>query len=51
LIENVIEDVFEIEEVRNVTDIEELCGDLLLSAGRLMVGDPELSRLDLRAER
>jgi hypothetical protein len=62
LIENVVEDVFEIEEVRRVADIEKLCGNLLVGAGRLMVGDPEFVTLglgtvggtvlvDLRAER
>jgi len=49
LLENVVEDVFEVEEAHHVADVDELGGDLLLSAGRLVIGDPELGSLDLGA--
>lgn len=55
LLENVVEDVLEVEEAHHVADVDELGSDLLLSARRLVVGDPELGSLnrgavDLRAE-
>lgn len=50
LLEDVIEDVLKVEEMRSVADIDELSGDLLLRTGRLVVGDPELRGLDLRAD-
>jgi hypothetical protein len=40
LLEDVVENVLEIEEVRGIVDIDELGGDLLMNAGRLVVGDP-----------
>ena len=40
-----VEDVLEVEETHGVADVDELGGDLLVSAGRLVIGDPELSRL------
>jgi len=43
----VIEDVLEVKEAHEVADVEELGSDLLVSAERLVVGDPELSRLRL----
>jgi len=49
LLEDVVEDVLEVEEVHRVADVEELGGDLLVSAGRLVVGDPEIGSLDLGA--
>jgi len=49
LIENVVEDVLEVEEVHRVADVDELGSDLLLSARRLVVGDPEIGYLDLGA--
>ena len=49
LLENVVEDVLEIEDVGAVADVEELCGDLFVGAGRLVVGDPKLGLLSLRA--
>jgi len=50
LLEDIVEDVLEVEELRGVTDVDELCGDLLVRAGRLVVSDPELAgSLDLRA--
>ena len=49
LIENVVEDVLEVEEVHRVADVDELGGGLLVSAGRLVVGDPEIGSLDLGA--
>jgi len=50
LFENVIEDVLEVKEAHEVADVEELGSDLLVSAGRLVIGDPELSRLSLGTE-
>ena len=49
LFENVVKDVLEVEEARGVADVNNLCSDLLMSARCLVVGDPELSRLNLRA--
>jgi hypothetical protein len=40
--ENMVEDVLEIENVHGVADVEELWGDLLVGARRLMEGDPEV---------
>jgi hypothetical protein len=51
LLKDVIEDVLEVEDVDAVADVKELSGDLLMGAGRLVVGDPELGSLDLRAVR
>jgi len=45
LLENVVENVLEVEETCGVADVDELGGELLVSAGRLVIGDPELSRL------
>jgi len=50
LLENVIEDVLEVKEMPGITDVEELSGNLLVDARRLVVGDPELSRVSLRAK-
>ena len=54
LIENMVEDVLKIENVRGVADVEELrpnlWGDLLVGARRLMVGNPEVRSLGLRVE-
>lgn len=44
LLEDVVEDVFEVEEVRAVADVDKLRGHLLARAGRLVVRDPELGR-------
>jgi hypothetical protein len=49
LLEDVVEDVLEVEEVGGVADIDELGSDLLVCAGRLVVSDPELGSLGLRA--
>ena len=49
LLTDVVEDVLEVEDVNAVADVKELCGSLLVSAGRLVVGDPELGSLDLGA--
>jgi len=50
LLEDIVEDVLEVEDLRGVTDVDKLCGDLLVRAGRLVVGDPELAgSLDLGA--
>ena len=51
LLKDVVEDILEVEDVNAVADVKELCGSLLVSAGRLVVGDPELGSLDLRAVR
>jgi hypothetical protein len=51
LLKDVVEDVLEVEDVDAVADVKELSGGLLVSAGRLVVGDPELGSLDLRAAR
>jgi len=45
LLENVVEDVLEVEETHGVADVDELGSGLLVSAGRLVIGDPELGRL------
>jgi len=50
LIQNVVKDVLEVENLRGVADVEELCGDLLVGAGRLVVGNPKPKSLVLRAE-
>jgi len=49
LLKDVVEDVLEVENVHGVADVEELGSDLLVGAGRLVVGDPELDSLDLGA--
>jgi len=49
LLENVVEDVLEVEEAHHVANVDELGSDLLLSAGRLVVGDPEVGSLNLGA--
>ena len=49
LLEDVVEDVLEVEEVHRVADVDELRGNLLLSAGRLVIGDPKIGGLDLGA--
>jgi len=49
LLEDVVENVLEVENVGSVADVEELGGDLLVGAGGLVVGDPELGILDLGA--
>ena len=49
LLEDVVDDVLEVEEVGGVADIDELGSDLLVCAGRLVVSDPELGSLGLRA--
>jgi len=49
LLEDVIEDVLKVEQVRGVADIDELSSDLLLRTRRLVVGDPELRTLGLSA--
>ena len=45
LLEDVIEDVLKVKQVRNVADIDELSGNLLVRTRRLVVGDPELRTL------
>jgi len=50
LLEDVIEDVLEVEQLRRVADVDELGSDLLVRTRRLVVGDPELGTLDLRAK-
>jgi hypothetical protein len=49
LLEDVVEDVLEVKEVRGIADVDELGGHLLVRTGRLVVGDPELRTVDLRA--
>jgi len=44
LLENVVEDVLEVEEMRNIAYVKELGSNLLVSTGRLVVGDPKLGR-------
>ena len=44
------EDVLEVENVRGLADVEELCGALLVGAGRLVVGNPDLRSLGLGEE-
>jgi len=51
LLEDVVENVLEIEELRGVGDFDELGGDLLVRAGRLVVSDPELLSMDRGAAR
>ena len=50
LLEDVIEDVLKVEQLRGVANVDELSGDLLVRAGRLVVGNPELGTLELRAK-
>lgn len=50
LLEDVIEDVLKVEQVRSVADIDELSSDLLVRTRRVVVGDPELGTLGLRAK-
>ena len=50
MLEDVIEDVLKVEQLRGVADIDELGSDLLVRARRLMVGDPKLGTLELRAK-
>ena len=50
MIQNVVEDVLEVENVRGVANVEEPCGDMLVGARRLVVGNPELGGLGSRAE-
>lgn len=50
LLEDVIEDVLKVEQVRGVADIDELSGNLLVRTRRLVVGDPELRTLGLSAK-
>jgi hypothetical protein len=45
----VVEDVLKVEESHGVADVDELGGDLLVSAGRLMICDPKLSHLSQMA--
>ena len=49
MVEDVIEDVLEVEEVHRIADVDELGGNLLLSAGRLVISDPEIGSLVLGA--
>ena len=49
LLEDIVEDVLKVEQVRSLADIDELGGDLLLGTRRLVVGDPELGTLGLSA--
>ncbi len=44
LLEDLVEDVLEVEEVRGVADVDELCSHLFARARRLVVRDPELGR-------
>jgi len=50
LLEDVVEDILKVEQVRSVADIDELSSDLLLCTRRLVVGDPELRTLGLSAK-
>lgn len=50
LLEDMVENVLKVEEMRGIADVEKLGSNLLLSAGSLVVGDPELSSLNLGAE-
>ena len=50
LLEDVVEDVLEVEEVRGVADVDELRGHLFARAGRLVVRDPELGRSAVSGE-
>jgi len=45
LLEDVVEDVLEVKQVRSVADVDELGSDLLVRTRRLVVGDPELGTL------
>ena len=47
LFENMVEDILKVKEAHDVANIEELSSDLLVGAGGLVIGDPELSRLGL----
>ena len=44
LLEDVIEDIFEVEQLRGVADVDELRGHLLVDTRSLMVRDPKLGR-------
>lgn len=50
LLEDVVEDILKVEQVRGVADIDELSSDLLLCTRRLVVGNPELRTLGLSAK-
>jgi len=50
LLEDVVEDVLEVEEVRGVADVDELRGHLFARARRLVVRDPELGRSAVSGE-
>jgi hypothetical protein len=52
LLENVVKDVLKVEDIRGITDAKELGGNLPVGTGvgRLVVGDPELNSLSLRAK-
>lgn len=47
LLKDVVEDILEVEQARDIVDVDELGGDLLVNARRLVVRDPELGRLTL----
>ena len=44
LLEDVVEDILEVEEVRGVADVDELRSHRFARARRLVVRDPELGR-------
>ena len=50
MLEDVVEDILKVEQVRSVADIDELGSDLLLRTRRLVVSDPELRTLGLSAD-
>ena len=50
LLEDVVEDVLEVEEVRGVADVDELRSHLFARARRLVVRDPELGRSAVRGD-
>jgi len=50
LLEDVVEDVLKVEQVRSIADVDKLSSDLLVRTRRLVVGDPELSALGLSAK-
>jgi len=50
LLEDVVEDVLKVEQVRSVADVDELGSDLLVRTRCLVVGNPELGTLGLRAK-
>ena len=51
MLEDVIENVLEVEQLRGIADVDELSGDLLVRARRLVVGDPKLGTRGMRAKR